>query len=417
MTKLESNRNSGIILPEVNSIAEIIPLNKIYYDAPVDEIHVETLKAQLQASGQLSPITLWRGRNEIIDGFHRCEAMRQLGIRSAKCLLVSLSEEEFYDARITSAKAHQGVQFSRVVIWTRQVFSRTPWAEKLGMNNISLAFRAEEVGRYTERASIHKELVGSGLLTEEEVYELYNWVMQKATIWGLSPLQVSKMLALAQGVPDEIIAQTSPTGPFTRAHLRHLVNHVPDPQARQEIIERVIRDELKPRETLYISRQHAQATTPQEQHAAIHYDFSKKQRPTYQEPVLTEAEKEQRRREHRHRQEASNLIYYTQQLTDLTKFLTAIVHGDFNTESHPREKSMFNTALANLLIVMGRYQNLLSPDTDPLLVIGTLQAELEDAMGEIEFLKKQIEQEKSSKHNRILKRMQADNDELTQGTL
>lgn len=66
----------------MNSIDRVelrIPLTQLVHDVSVERGHVVMLKSSIQQVGQLSPILVWEQGNNIIDGFHRVEALRELG--------------------------------------------------------------------------------------------------------------------------------------------------------------------------------------------------------------------------------------------------------------------------------------------------------------------------------------------------
>lgn len=230
--------------------AEIdLPFGGLHHDIPVDEGHVQTLMTSLGQLGQLSPILVRFETNEIIDGFHRVEALRRLGCTDARCRLISCSDEEFRDARITSAVLHKGVEFSRVALWTQEIFAATPWGDRLKASD------AFKLATATPYKNVYRKIVAENNLSKNEAREIVDWARQKGEVWGIGLSQIHYYLTIAERTTPEIVSlvrdgaetkrgQISQSGVLTRQVVAAIAKHIPDHTDQRDVAGKIAREGL-----------------------------------------------------------------------------------------------------------------------------------------------------------------------------
>lgn len=240
------------MLKSLDRVQMLIPVEKLAHDVPVDHRHVETLRKSICTYGHLDPILVWTEGNKIIDGFHRYEALRLEGAKDVLCDLVNLSEEEFFDARITSAVTHEAVTFARIVVWAKESFSLTRWKNKI---KPSVAFR------------VNKDIESlSRTFSSSELEELQLWVSHKAEIWGLPEFQIARFLEIEEIIRPEFITMVRDRGSsLTPAKLEVICKNISDPRAQKAFAERVkIHDiDFKTLRTMVVDYKHMPSSEKQ----------------------------------------------------------------------------------------------------------------------------------------------------------
>ena len=141
-----------------------LQIKELINNVAVDIVHVKELSDSIMKKGQLAPVIVREETNEVIDGFHRVEAMKELGFDHVDCVTTPCDDEEFWDFRIVQAALHKSVTFARAVDWVDQVFKLSPWTEKY-KSGFSL-FQQAERGKAPK--------------------EIEDWAMTKAKTWGLA---------------------------------------------------------------------------------------------------------------------------------------------------------------------------------------------------------------------------------------
>lgn len=342
-------RRTGNITPrEIERVEIPIALNELVHKVPVDKDHVQTLSRSIEQSGQLSPLLVWTRDNQIIDGFHRLEALRQLGASSAVCNLIEFNQEEFRDARITSAVTHKGVSFARVVTWTREVFDDTPWALKI---RSAEAFHLEKAVQYPKG---FRRTIKSGFTTEE-LEELLKWTRQKSAIWGLKSEQIANMLDLADITAPVLIPLVRERhhpreDVLTRPMLRRIVNQVPDHQAQEALVNKATAEKLNEAEVKRLVMSYANAQTQQQIETVFSTSWLDVTKPAPTPFVKSEdaknAEEESRISVERMRIEITRgvILDFASNLPDLP------------VSNHPDLKCALDDAIIQLLIGVAKYQ-------------------------------------------------------------
>ncbi|MBI2622813.1 MAG: ParB N-terminal domain-containing protein [Candidatus Levybacteria bacterium] len=327
---------------EIERVEIPMALRELIHSVPVDKDHVQTLARSIEQSGQLSPLLVWTQDNQIIDGFHRLEALRQLGADTAICNLIECGEEEFRDARITSAVTHKGVSFARVVTWTREVFNDTPWASKI---RSAEAFHLEGAVQYPKG---YRRTLRSGFTTEE-LEELLGWVRHKSAIWGLKSEQIANMLDLADITAPRLIPLVRERHKpredvLTRPMLRTIVSQVPNHQAQEALVKKAVAEKLNEAEVKRLVMSYANAPTQEQRDTVLSTSWlDVKPAPT---PFVIRGEEERRRSDERFRIEMTRSM-----ILDLAKTLP-----NLPIDNHPDLKSALDEAINQLLIGVARYQ-------------------------------------------------------------
>ena len=64
-----------------------LPIEELVSDVPVDPLHTRELADSIMSKGQLAPVIVREETKEVIDGFHRIAAMKELGFNEAECVV------------------------------------------------------------------------------------------------------------------------------------------------------------------------------------------------------------------------------------------------------------------------------------------------------------------------------------------
>ena len=141
-----------------------LPIGQLVSDVAVDPVHVRELADSIKVSGPISPVLVREETSELIDGFHRVAAMKELGFDSVESIVTGCDDETFWDLRIMSATLHKAVTFARAVDWIEEAFSMSPWKDRYASAH-SLFTQAER---------------------REAPKEARDWVQSKVQKWGLA---------------------------------------------------------------------------------------------------------------------------------------------------------------------------------------------------------------------------------------
>lgn len=159
-----------------------LPISKLVSDVAVDPVHVKELADSIKVSGPISPVLVREETSELIDGFHRVAAMKELGFDSVECIVTPCDQETFWDLRIMSATLHKAVTFARAVDWIDEAFSQSTWKE-----------------RYSSAHSLFKQSS-----RREAPKDVQDWAETKAKKWGLSTGTIESWLNAKQSMAPEL---------------------------------------------------------------------------------------------------------------------------------------------------------------------------------------------------------------------
>lgn len=162
-----------------------IPTKDLASDVPVDTVHVRELADSIKASGPISPVLVREENLQLIDGFHRMAAMKELGFENVECILTSCDDETFWDLRIMSATLHKAVTFARAIDWIEECFKTSPFG-----------------GRYESAYSLFRHLRDGTAGKEAET-----WAQEKATKWGLAPATIESWLYTKQSIAPDLFTE------------------------------------------------------------------------------------------------------------------------------------------------------------------------------------------------------------------
>ena len=70
-----------------------LPIKELVSDVPVDPMHTRELADSIMTKGQLAPIIIREETKEVIDGFHRIAAMKELGFNQVECVLTPCDDK------------------------------------------------------------------------------------------------------------------------------------------------------------------------------------------------------------------------------------------------------------------------------------------------------------------------------------
>lgn len=60
-------------------------IKELVSDVPVDPVHTRELADSIMSKGQLAPVIIREETREVIDGFHRIAAMKELVFNEVEC--------------------------------------------------------------------------------------------------------------------------------------------------------------------------------------------------------------------------------------------------------------------------------------------------------------------------------------------
>lgn len=117
----------------MNAETMMVDPNELVIDMPLDEANVNTKVESMRNNGMIQDVTVWLQDMRIIDGFHRTEAARRLGLPAIRCKVVDCSEAAFWDARIQSARQHHTIEGERLQVWIRECWRNSDWPDVIAL--------------------------------------------------------------------------------------------------------------------------------------------------------------------------------------------------------------------------------------------------------------------------------------------
>lgn len=236
-----------------------LPIKQLVSDVAVDPVHVRELADSIKISGPISPVLVREETSEIIDGFHRVAAMKELGFQDVECILTPCDDEIFWDLRIMSASLHKAVTFARVVDWIDEIFKLSQWKNKY--KNARTLFEGVHQGYATKEAA--------------------TWVQSKAQAWGLAPATIRNWLATKESLPEDVLkkAKAPPyqgrEGPPLSAYIRIAEGLSGKPDLQRQAIEKVEKEELTDREVRELTKAVREAADEEEAKDILDHPFSR----------------------------------------------------------------------------------------------------------------------------------------------
>ena len=209
-----------------------VPIKELVSDVAVDPLHTRELADSIMGKGQLAPAIIREETKEVIDGFHRIAAMKELGFDQVECVLTPCDDEGFWDFRIIQASLHKNVTFARAVEWIDKVFEVSPWRD-----------------RYKNAWNLFDTAThGYGPKEAQE------WVQAKAKTWGLSPVTIKNWLYTKQSLAEDVLekAKASPLEgeEIKFSHYVATAETLPGrPELQRHVLEKAKEEQLSPSET------------------------------------------------------------------------------------------------------------------------------------------------------------------------
>lgn len=174
---------------------EMLPIDKLVSDVAVDPLHARELADSIMSRGQLAPVIVREETKEVIDGFHRIAAMKELGFTHVECVLTPCDDEGFWDFRIIQASLHKNVTFARAIDWIEKVFEVTPLRKHW------------EHGGEREYKSAYSVFASYNHANPPN--EVKEWVETKSAMWGLAPKTIENWLYTKQNLAPELLKEAT----------------------------------------------------------------------------------------------------------------------------------------------------------------------------------------------------------------
>lgn len=201
-------------------------IEELVSDVAVDQVHARELADSIMSKGQLAPVIIREETKEVIDGFHRIAAMKELGFNQIECVLTPCDDEGFWDFRIIQASLHKNVTFARAIDWIDNIFQLSPWKERY--KNAHTLFEAVTLKRPESTAP-------------KEVIE---WADLKAKMWGLSPSTIAQWLETKEKLAPGLLNEAK-KGQRPFSHYREVAHSLPTKQElHKPLIEKAEMEEL-----------------------------------------------------------------------------------------------------------------------------------------------------------------------------
>lgn len=212
-----------------------IPIGELVSDVPVDPVHTRELADSIMSKGQLAPAIIREETKEVIDGFHRIAAIKQLGFNQVECVLTPCDDEGFWDFRIIEAATHKNITFARAIDWVEKVFESTPFWERharsTGPNRYKSAYTLFERAR-----------------DKTAPQEVQDWALKKAKMWGLSVSTIADWLETREKLQPGLLEEAK-RGETPLTHYREIAHTLPTrPELHRPIIEKAKKEDLSTKE-------------------------------------------------------------------------------------------------------------------------------------------------------------------------
>ena len=208
-----------------------LPIAELVSDVPVDPLHTRELADSIMGRGQLAPVIIREETREVIDGFHRIAAMKELGFKEVECVLTPCDAEGFWDFRIIQASLHKNITFARAVDWIDKVFQLSPLTKRY--KNAYSLFAAIRQG-YAPK-------------------EVVDWAQAKAKVWGLAPRTIENWLYTKESLAEDVLAKAK-SSPLEGediglGHYVATAESLPGkPELQRQVLEKARAEQLTPRE-------------------------------------------------------------------------------------------------------------------------------------------------------------------------
>lgn len=223
-----------------------LPISKLVSDVAVDPVHVRELADSIKVSGPISPVLVREESLELIDGFHRVAAMKELGFDSVESIVTPCDQETFWDLRIMSATLHKAVTFARAVEWIDEAFSQSIWKEKY--------------------SSAHSLFTQSS--KREAPKDVQDWAETKAKKWGLSTGTIESWLhakqAMAPELKEELKTRVGATVVPTDTYIEIARSLQTKPDLQKCVLEKAREEGLTSKSVREVSRAVRQAADEEE---------------------------------------------------------------------------------------------------------------------------------------------------------
>ena len=223
-----------------------LPIDRLVNDVAVDPVHVRELADSIKVSGPISPVMVRQESYELIDGFHRVAAMKELGFDNVECIVTDCDHETFWDLRVMSASLHKAVTFSRAVDWVEECFK---------LSNLKESYR-------------NAHSLFSTVRQGESSQEAKAWVENKCQKWGLSVQTIENWLYTKRNLEPSLLeeARSSATaeGSLPFSHYRGVAETMPNrPELQKQVIDKARKEGLSGVQTREVARAVAQAPDPE----------------------------------------------------------------------------------------------------------------------------------------------------------
>ena len=219
---------------------EVLPIDRLVSDVAVDPVHVRELADSIMSKGQLAPVIIREETKEVIDGFHRIAAMKELGFDRVEGVLTPCDDEGFWDFRIIQASLHKNVTFARAIDWIDRVFQLSPWTERYK-------------SAYTLFNSIRQG---------DAPKDVVDWGGTKAKVWGLAPATIENWMRTKATLEPSLLEEVKKGGDTlapTDTYVELAKTLPKRPELHKSVIEKAVREDLSSKEVREISRALRQA--------------------------------------------------------------------------------------------------------------------------------------------------------------
>jgi ParB-like chromosome segregation protein Spo0J len=217
-----------------------ISIKDLVSDIPVDPIHVRELADSIMTRGQLAPIIVREETKDVIDGFHRIAAMKELGFNEVECVLTPCDDEGFWDFRIIQASMHKNITFARAIDWIERVFQLSSLYKSSGGGEYKSAYR-----------------VFAAYRTGNPTKEVRQWVETKAATWGLAPKTIEDWLYTKQKLAPDLLKEATSLSQGERRGFdtyKTVAAVLPTPELQKRVVEKAKAEDLSSRQVREVAQ-------------------------------------------------------------------------------------------------------------------------------------------------------------------
>lgn len=235
---------------------EMIAIDRLVSDVAVDPVHVRELADSIKVSGPIAPVLVRDETLELIDGFHRVAAMKELGFETVESILTPCDTETFWDLRIMSASLHKAVTFARAIDWIDEAFKASSWPAK-----------------YKSPYSLFQQVYRQ--TTPSEANE---WVDSKIKKWGIPLLTLQEWLKSKEQMAPDLLreAKEMPRPSLRPQHYVEAAKALPGKlELQRKVIEKAEKDELSSTGVREVARAVGQARDEEEQKEILSRPFTR----------------------------------------------------------------------------------------------------------------------------------------------